>query len=276
MLLENKQNYENYADSFLKYNWRKDNKNNLFRKYIENEKNIPIRDAYFSAIIYRYWNKLYKYYNLSYTSATPEDVYYWIINAAQYTLKKRMWENPKSSIYNDPNGPDKVMNRMIKSFRLGHYEKTNTDKRRLNINTLSTDYLLESLGDSSLPIIEDRDLSLLEDPVKDIIKEFFAKKDYFTSFMIFNIVFQDVFISDNKGKIKKLNPKKLNYCMRHIDENICDIFSKNTHIKLEDVKSAAKTCNCLSNNKVSYGIRTKLKYLSKLKYLKEGNIKYAI
>jgi hypothetical protein len=267
MVEDIKKSYEEYADLQLGNSWRKCNKNDLFRDYIKNESIPNIREGYLSAIICRYWSNIDNYFYRSKSSATIEEVYVWLLEAALYTLRKRMWENPKSSIYKDPNGPDKVMNRMIKSHRLLHYEKTNTAKRRLNFGSTSLDYLRELEEDKgiySLPSI--RDDNLEEGYIKNIITDSFNKKDFFTSFMVYNIVNQDVF--NHKGDfLGELNTKKLNHCMRNLDDRLCKSFSKEFNFNLSYVKEAAKSCNCLPNNRVYTAIKRSLGLLSKSPYL---------
>lgn len=256
-----KSNYKKWADFYLPQGWEKENKNNLFIAYTINENNPNLRDAYFSAIIYRYFPVIDKLYFNDKNSASKEDIHEWVVEAALYTLEKRMWENPKSSVYRDPNGPDKIMNRMIKSFRLLHYEKTNSAKRKLMFNNLSIEGLEEASGDYIIQGEYDRNLKEFEDPTRDIVIKAFKKKDYFKSFMIFNIVSQDVF--DDKNL---LSAKKLNSSIRNMNDNMCKDFSLKYGLNFKEVQEASNICKSLSSNRIYTAIKRNLNLLAKNEY----------
>ena len=137
MFNECKQAYESSASSIP--GWKNIDKNELCNLYIQNEDNPSLRDAYFSAIILNYWGDINKlYYKTNYT-ATKEQCYDWLIDSILYALKMRRWLNKDSSVYGDPNGPDKVINRKLKHTRINHLIAANRQKRMLNIGTLSVD-----------------------------------------------------------------------------------------------------------------------------------------
>lgn len=204
-----------------------------------------------------------RFYYKSKSSTTPEEAYDWLVRAALYTLEKRMWENPNASIYQDPNGPDKVMNIMIKSSRLSHYERTNTQKRKDGVLALSLD-ALEEEGDFTLPLYEDDSILKIEDPVRSIILNSFNRKDYFTSFMVYNIAFQDVFKKSPHGYV--FNQKRLNSLMRRTGDAECLMFSEQFNLPLEDVKTASKTFTGLSNATVYRAIKRNLSILARKEY----------
>lgn len=252
---------KNSYESFLTQNfseWKSINKNDLFKMYTscsdENKK-----QCLFIAIILNYWTKISSLYQKSKSSATIEDCYDWIVDAARRALKYHPWDDEKNKIYLDPNGPDKVMNRCIKSVRLGHYERMNSAKRRLNVNLISLDSVLE-LDEDMPPITSEvaADPDLLTGDVAFLIIERFNKKDYFNSFLIYYLSMQEDlynrYIKDSKS-VMELNYKRLNYYMRHITKNCCAVFSNMFDLPLNEVEFAANTCNQLSSNKVNKAIR---------------------
>ena len=89
-----KQIYERSADAIS--NWRDIDKNELCRLYCANENN-PCGEAYLSALICKYWNNIYKYYNQSQGYATLEDCYDIVIDAIQNIIRRRPWEDEKSN-----------------------------------------------------------------------------------------------------------------------------------------------------------------------------------
>lgn len=120
--------------------WKTLDKNDLANKYVDNENNERLKDAYFSALMLRYWGNIGKYYISSKNSGfSIEDCYHWLIEALMYALKKRKWKDPTSSMYLDKNGPDKIINRCIYSRRKYHYYLSNTSTRKANFCTLSVD-----------------------------------------------------------------------------------------------------------------------------------------
>lgn len=98
--------------------WEKINKNTLCNLYIENENDPKLRDSYISAIILRYWNSIGKCYYKSSGYFTSDECYNQLITAILHALKNRPWLNPASNVFNDENGPDKVINRCIESTRI--------------------------------------------------------------------------------------------------------------------------------------------------------------
>ena len=110
--------------------WRSMSKNDLCRGYVANKGNSRLQDAYMSAILYRYWSLISKYYYQRQNCASPEECYTWLVDSVLCCVNLASWENPESSIYKDPNGPDKVINRCMKCARLTYYQFINRKKRK--------------------------------------------------------------------------------------------------------------------------------------------------
>ena len=123
--------------------WGSKSKTELCNLYIQNEDDESEKNHYFSAIILKYWDKIFSLHAKTYLTASYEDVYNWLVDSIIYALKNRKWLNPKSRIYNDPDGPDKVINRRIKCLRINHLISSNRYKRQAHINLLSLDSLAD-------------------------------------------------------------------------------------------------------------------------------------
>lgn len=221
--------------------WEKLSKNELCRNCVSNKHNKEVFDAYFSALLYRYWNLIPKFYLQSSNVASPEDCYDWLVTAITYAIDHTRWDDEDSTVYNDPNGPDKVINRCMKSVRLTFYQFINRKKRKENFGTLSLDELTENVNNT----FEVKDDSLETNDfldLKSLVIDFFRKKDYFVSYMIDCIINEAVFESASSGTIK-FNEKKLAKFMRNIDENYCKKFSHTYDIPLEDVLKTLKYFN---------------------------------
>ena len=145
MLTEYRQMYEQSA-SFIE-NWKSKSKSELCRGYIENEHHPLLADAYFSAIVLKYWNMISRYYNRNTYIATLEDCYNWVIDSILYVLKTRKWADPTTKLGQDPNGADKAINRKIKCTWLTYCQSLNKDKRRINVDLLSLDGIQEGFDD---------------------------------------------------------------------------------------------------------------------------------
>lgn len=224
MLDEIKTLYENRADS-LDIDWRNENKNTLIKLACEHRDN----DAYVAAVMVRYWSKIPKYYYKCKLVTTPEDIHEWLTIAVLYALDKQPWNNPKQDIYNDPNGPDKVLNRAMESRRLTFYQQLNRYNRKINSDMLSLNILTADYKDVFAPTYED----IYDIEVNDIVLKFFNKKEYMTAFILDTIFHEKLVIEDN-------NIKKLCYHLHHIDDIACKIFSSRYNLPLEIVENASK------------------------------------
>ena len=220
--------------------WMNISKNDLCRLCVETEnKDSALYNAYFSALLYKYWNLISKYHGLCDGLATPEMCYDWLVIAITYAIEHKRWEDPDSAIYNDPNGPDKVINRSMKCGRLNLYQFSNRKKRKDGFGTLSLDELKENLNNGTFDI-EDTDNSLEQDvsvDVKDYVRSAFNRKDYFLAYMIDHIITEPVFDIkiENDKTTTVFNIKKLAKYLRQIDENYCKRFAKEYYFKEEDV-----------------------------------------
>ena len=257
MLEENKKIYKQLADQFVP-DWKTVDKNYLIRQ-AANETDNTMKDAYIAAIMLRYWNKLDSYYYKCKLVITPEEVHTWLTIAVMYAINKKPWENPKMGIYNDETGPDKVINRIIESKRLTFYQQLNRYKRKINSAITSLDSLQDDYKDVFMPTYED-DYNFVYD---QYVKDFFNKKDYFMSFMLDAILYDDVITDD------KLNNRKLSSYIRNIDDEQCELFAMRYDIPIEDVKYAVQFVTNINGSDMKNKIEYNLIRLQKL--LQEGD-----
>lgn len=244
MLEQNKEIYQESADNLIP-NWKTMNKNEL----IINAANCTderLKNGYVAAIMLRYWNKLDSYYYKCKLVTTPEDIHTWLIKSVMYALERKPWEDPKSSIYNDPNGPDKVINRFIESRRLTFYQQLNRYKRKISSMSTSLDSLTDDYKDIFTPTYEES----VDCEYDDFVISYFKKKDYFLAFLVDAIIYEDVL--DSKG----LNRRKFSSHLKNIDEFYCTIFASRYNLKLEDVLYSLQ----FINNYSSYQLKNKIEY----------------
>lgn len=219
--------------------WKDMSKNDLCRAYVANKDNQILQNAYISAILYKYWNLISKYYYMSVNCATPEECYGWLVDSVACCVNLASWENPKSSIYNDPNGPDKVINRCMKCARLTYYQFINRKKRKDDFGLLSTDELRENCGDG---VVEPRDFEQDYDSGEMIIRDYivheFHRKNYFVSFLLYYILRGDVFdtsINEDGSRTTQFNVRKICKALNNITENDLLGFTFYTDLPHENV-----------------------------------------
>ena len=140
--------YKAYRKEADKVNWQKYNQNELFREYIKHE-NDDLAEKFYSGIVCRFWGYCGKIYNQCNKHVTFEQCYDILLDAINYVIKHRVWENPESSLYNDPTGPDKAFHIALKRERGILLSKLTAQKRQSNFNTLSIDEMYENYNDST-------------------------------------------------------------------------------------------------------------------------------
>lgn len=271
MLEDYKESFRQCAD--LIPGWKELSKNDLCRKYVENAGNPDIQNSYFSAIMYRYWNLIAKYYYMSSNVASPEDCYEWLEDSVYGCLKATSWDREDSSIYKDPNGPDKVINRCMKCARLTYYQFINRKKRKDNFGLLSLDELSELFGTtvSEPESSENLDEDIGRWAIEDYVKYLFMQKDYFTAVMIDVIQTQDVFdvvISKEYGGQFKFSLKKLTRFMSTINDEFVQQFARKYSLTYEDVEHGMSYFRSLRPPTIKAKIQTVLERLQRDPFIK--------
>lgn len=221
--------------------WEDLSKNDLCRAYVANKGNEYLQNAYLSAILYRYWSLIGKYYYQSVNCATPEECYGWLVDSVSCCVNLAAWENPSSSIYNDPNGPDKVINRCMKCARLTYYQFINRKKRRDDFGMLSVDELKELYGNGAPePADPEQEFDMGSLLIHDYVVDEFRRKNYFVSFLIYLIISGNVFdiIVTDGQKDTEFNLRKICKLMNTINEDQLWAFSAEYNIPLESVTKA--------------------------------------
>lgn len=211
MLEEIRQNYINCANRIP--DWQTQNKNALINAYIDNEKNEFLREAYFSAIVLRYWGNIGKHYTSSKASGfSIEECYDMLIDAITYLLEKRKWRDPNNPYYNDKCGPDKMMNRCIYSARQLRFYLSNRDKRKANYGKTSLDGLQEVVGDhceilDSSVLDEYSETNFNEIDFDLFLQGYFDKNKTLYGLILYSIYFDDCFANNISTKVNSEGEK---------------------------------------------------------------------
>lgn len=254
MLDELRRIYESYANVIP--NWKNTPKEQLIQLYIQNEANRPIANAYFSAIMCRYWVCIDRAYAKNKSSATPEDCYDWVLYAIKYALKHRVWLDEKNALYGDKNGADKAINRCIYSAGKGFYQKSNYQKHRANWNTISID---NEDNDIDIPYESNYSENAEHESIVKLINTSLTNKNYFYALLIDSLAYEDVFLSIDGHT--QLCYRKLIFFLKHIDKAYCkDFLSKyraNTTLLLNTVQK----CRDLPHKKLREWVDSNLQRL---------------
>lgn len=150
--------------------WQTMNKNDIANKYIEYEKDETLREAYFAALMLRYWYNIFKYHKTSKSSRLSiEDYVDWLAESIMRAFKYRAWTKEDNKLYGDPNGPDKVINRCIWSTRNKYYQYYNMDKRKANYISTSLDSAYEETK-FEIPDIPDEEY--MQESTHNLIQSF--------------------------------------------------------------------------------------------------------
>lgn len=274
MLEKQKLIYEQRADNVVP-GWRTANKNDLINKYLEYEHTDRVlADGYMSAIMCKYWRAIDRYYATSKNSVSVEECYDWLVRSVLYAIKRRPWIDPNNKLYTDPNGPDKVVNQVIKSTRLGFYQSSNTHKRKLNYGTASLDALMEDLGEAApLPEVDNLHDMIWDMDIRNFVQDAFKNQEYLLAFMVDGIVNYEVF-DHERGQdgymYSQFNPKRLSRHIRALSPKYCEQFSKVYGVETSDVVKAAQIVHDFSRVKLKNGLNRNMKLLGRTKALSLG------
>lgn len=171
MLEDNYKSYRALADDIK---WKKYDKNELFFECIKHEHD-SLYDNFYSALVCRFWGYAAKIYVKNKRHIPYDQCYDILIDTLNYVLTKRVWEDPKSSLYNDPAAPDKAFHIVLKRQQGIVLANLNAQKRRSNFNALSIDEIHEEYADAAEGLfgIDDASESTSENNIKLItfIKE---------------------------------------------------------------------------------------------------------
>ena len=256
-----RESYKQLADMIP--NWKTMDKNELCNLYIQHEDDEFLRESYISAIILRYWNKINKLYQRSKPAATLEDCYEWVIEAILYALKNRRWLDKDSTIYLDPTGPDKVINRNSECRRLTFFQQIFNDNKRVLVNTLSVNLFTIDENDEvnnsydkftdENAIIDDNELSVF-----DFIRQKFERQEYVFAFVV------DTIIScKNPDENYESFVKQIAQTIRRMPDDYADVFANTYDLLKEDVRTALTYTKKLDISNLCDMIRVMLK---KMKY----------
>jgi len=267
MLDELKKLYVQQAD--LIPDWKKYSKNELCNLYIKHE-NDYLGEAFLAAIFCKYWNKLSTLFNTSKPAATIEDCYEWMVESILYALKNRKWLEEGNKLFNDPNGPDKVINRVIASRRATFFQQLLADKRRVSIAMSSMDKIQEETNDYLTPYEDNVKGQALNMDLIQLVHELFDKKEYFSAFFVDAILNGDCFSPDeNDIFLTKFDVKKCAKYIKNVPDDYGETFAEQYDLDLNLVNSTLKYIRGYDSAEYQSKIKYVVNVLKRTDFVKE-------
>lgn len=209
----------------------------------EAKKQEAIRSQYYSALMLRYWYKIFEWaQNSASLHLELVDFVDWLSDSLYVAFYYRTWRWEYEAIVRhgifeewkrdkdgnlipnkyywrtDPNAPDKMINRCCGSMRGRVYQYHNKDKRKAGVQTYSLDQMIEDAGDSAVEFSG----CYVDDPVKyergvyTLVSEFLHKDEGIEALIIDGIANHDTY------KVSKVT----NYITEIDDETGDEVQSK--------------------------------------------------
>ena len=231
------------------------------------------RNQYYSALMLRYWYKIYKYIDNS-KSCRLEDVDFisWLSEAISAALYYKSWRHPGKAVSNDKKAVDKIINRCCSSVRLIHYQEFNKDKRKINFLTQSIEEDKDKYGNASksTAVSYDNENSFVTDLVdmyvrenkilEAIIVDFIGFQDVLKQQKTSFVQIENVIDEEDPDKVKEVKSKEYRYSysfdknklknrLLGIDQSYLEYFANN-YIQDGQREIFEDTSNKLLNKKI--------------------------
>ena len=244
--------YASYRKKADEIDWKDMNQNDLFYEYIKHE-NDPLSEVYFAAIVCRFWGYAGRVYLQCNRHVTFEECYDCVIDTIKYVLKKRVWENPSSSLYGDYTAPDKAFHISLKRQRSIMLSKFNAFRRRSNFNVLSLDGAHEEFSDAADGLLFNMDSSEI-DRTRIYISEYFERGDAFSGLLLDIICYNNYEKYDERIIIRGL---------RDINMDYYNYYEEYYGVSKEEFKEALKNIKGYSNKMLKVKIKSLLYSIKK-------------
>lgn len=162
------------------------------------------KNQYFSALMVRYWFKVYDFSrNSEFTRLELEDYASWVSEALAIGLKYRRWRDPSHPLSKDPDAPDKVFNRALFSTRKRWFMYLNKNKRKINFVADSIERQIEIFEDAADVLTEHVTDIGVKSASYSIVQTYINNDKLLEALIIDAIAHQDTFNQKLNG-IKKV------------------------------------------------------------------------
>ena len=223
----------------------------LANGYIENENNY-LADNYFSALIINHWSLIYKLKSSVsfYKNILFEDIYEWLVESILLVLKYRKWLDKSSSLYQDPNAFEKMLNIIISHVRISNLNKIFRKDRFQDNFEYSLDKMKEDF-DFDFPYQE------LDDSNIYYIVQYYIDRDrVFNGLIVDLLCYSDTQVYDRKLKRLKFSIVKLNLNLSLLNNKYIETFvNKYDNVSEQHLINIRKWVNETESYKVARKIR---------------------
>lgn len=196
----------------------------------EAERNETLRSAYYSALMLRYWYKIFEWQRNSYTlNLDPTDFVDWLSDSLYVAFYYRVWRYefeavvkegkfirykvdadgnkiPNNYYYEiDPNAPDKIINRCCGSMRGRVFQFYNKDKRKGDTQTYSLDSMVDEDGDYAINYAGayTEDKKPYTEGAYSLVQMFLDRGESLEALIVDSIAYYDNYKKEKKVVVKK-------------------------------------------------------------------------
>lgn len=233
MLNEIKLNYERYADTYVP-GWRDVDKNEMCINY-SNSDDKAYKDKLCPAIIVKFWDVFDRFsYNHQFGNVLSTDtIYDMYIDSLMYVLKKAVWNDSTSSVYNDAHAPERCLIMRMKHQRLNKIRDIGRYKELANLKPVSLDSLVDEFGDFAGDALQpvDRDSDILCNDVTYLVVYCIEHKQYLTAIVIY--ILSTSHVSGGDERLARFLFKQLHT----MNNKFCEEFAEMFSLSYEFVKS---------------------------------------
>lgn len=247
--------YTVYRKKADEINWKSYNQNELFFEYIKHE-NDDLADSFFAGIVCRFWGYAGRVYVQCNRHVTFEECHDCIIDTIRYVLNKRVWENPESSLYNDPTAPDKAFHIALKRQRNIMLSKLNAYRRKSNFNMLSLDGAHDDYNDATDGLLFDMESSEI-DKLRIWISEYFDKGNILDGLLLDLICYNNYIDYDEKKILKSI---------RELNNDYIVYYKEYYNVDEKQFKDELKTIKSMSSKMLKMKLKALLYKLRKEEY----------
>lgn len=177
-----------------------------------------LRSQYWSALMVRYWFKIFKWMRESSScKLQPEDFVSWLEHALYVAFYYRSWRWEYEAVVKhgkfiewkldengnriknehyykvDPNAADRSINYFCSAQRGLEYQKLNRDKQKAAVFTDSLDSMIENVGYAAYDAVTGLAVEDETSDIKDLVKSFLAKHQLLEALIIDGVAYQNTF-----------------------------------------------------------------------------------
>ena len=167
----------------------------------------------------RYWGYTGRLYSKCNKNIPFEECYDVLVDTINYLLEKQVWNNPNSSLYNDPKGPEKAFHFVLKRQLSVLLAKKTADKRKSEFKTISIDNIHDKYSDAAEGLFGIANNS----EYSELFNYIYDRDSVFDKIVLDTICFSNWTTLQNIVlKIKRIDISNFKYFNTTYNINICD------------------------------------------------------